>query len=114
MVIVVLGVVGTIASRQHRDSQISSAGNSAPTVGTTWHEGYAIYECGKFIPPISTKSPDPQGITTNTAGIITIAPKVKDAAGKNATLGKFTAVRPEAERGRATGPRRTLPGWGHV
>lgn len=87
--IVVLGVVGTIASRQHRDSQISQAGNSAPTVGTTWHEGYAIYECGKFIPSISTKSPNPEGITTSAAGIITIAPKVKDAAGKNATLGKF-------------------------
>ena len=89
LVIVVLGVVGTVASRQHRDSQISSAGDSAPTVGTTWHEGYAIYECGKFIPAISTKSPNPQGITTNTSGIILIAPKVKDAAGKNATLGKF-------------------------
>ena len=89
ILIVVLGVVGTVASRQHRDSQISSAGNSAPTVGTTWHEGYAIYECGKFIPAISTKSANPQGITTNTSGIILIAPKVKDAAGKNATLGKF-------------------------
>jgi hypothetical protein len=89
VLIVILGLVGTVASRHHRDTQISSAGDSAPTVGTTWHEGYAIYECGKFIPAISTKSPNPQGITTNTDGIILIAPKVKDAAGKNATLGKF-------------------------
>ena len=87
--LVVLGVVGTVASRQHRDSQINSAGTSAPTVGTTWHEGYAVYVCGKFLSPISTKSPAPQGIGTKTDGIITIAPTVKAAAGKNATLGKF-------------------------
>ena len=87
--IVILGVAGTLASRQRRDSQINSAGNTAPAVGTTWHEGYAVYECGKFAPAISTKSPDPEGITTRTEGVITIAPTVKAAAGKNAVLGKF-------------------------
>ena len=89
VLIVILGVAGTVASRQHRDSQINSAGNSAPAVGTTWHEGYGVYECGKFVPAVSTKAPDPQGITTRTDGVITIAPTVKAAAGKNATLGKF-------------------------
>jgi hypothetical protein len=87
--IVVLGVVGTINSRQHRDSQVNSAGGTPPTVGTTWYEGYAVYTCGKFEPAISTKSPNPQGITTRTPGIITIAPTTKAAAGKNAVLGKF-------------------------
>src|SRR5579875_316078 len=87
--IVVLGILGTVASRQRRDTQINNAGNSAPAVGTTWHEGYAVYECGKFVPAISTKAPDPEAITTRTAGVITIAPSVKAAAGKNATLGKF-------------------------
>jgi hypothetical protein len=87
--IVILGVVGTVTSRHRRDSQINNAGNAAPTVGTTWHEGYAVYVCGKFLPAISTKAPDPQGITTRTAGVITIAPTVKSAAGANATLGKF-------------------------
>ena len=89
ILIVVLGIAATVASRQRRDSQINSAGNSAPAVGTTWHEGYAVYECGKFVTAISTKAPDPEGITTRTAGIITIAPTVKASAGKNATLGKF-------------------------
>ena len=89
ILIVILGVVGTLASRQRRDSQINNAGNTAPAVGTTWQEGYAIYECGKFVSAVSTKAPDPQGITTRTDGVITIAPTVKAAAGKNATLGKF-------------------------
>jgi hypothetical protein len=87
--ILVLGVVGTISSRQNRNSKINTAGNTAPTVGTTWQEGYAVYECGKFVAPISTKAPDPQGITTRTAGVIEIKPTVKASAGKNATLGKF-------------------------
>lgn len=87
--IVILGVVGTVASRDRRLSQINGAGNTPPTVGTTWNEGYAVYACGKFLDPISTKAPDPQGITTREPGIINIHPTVKAAAGKNATLGKF-------------------------
>jgi hypothetical protein len=89
--IVILGVVGTVSSRERRLSQINGRGGTPPTVGTTWHEGYAVYECGKFIDPI-TKATDPQGITTTTPGIILIQPKVKAAAGKNATLGKFSAA----------------------
>ncbi len=90
--ILILGVVGTVASRDRRLSQISNAGNTPPTVGTTWNEGYAVYACGKFLPPISTKSPDPQGITTRQDGIINIHPTTKAAAGKNATLGKFASA----------------------
>lgn len=90
--IVLLGVVGTVVSRDRRLSQINNAGNSPPTVGTVWNEGYAVYACGKFLPAISTKSRDPQGITTRTPGIINIHPTVKAAAGKNATLGKFASA----------------------
>lgn len=87
-VVVVLGIVGTITSRDRRFAQINSQGNTPPTVGTTWHEGYAVYACGKFLPAIQ-HAKDPQGITTSTPGIILIQPKVKAVAGKNATLGKF-------------------------
>lgn len=90
VLIVVLGVVATVSSRQRRDDQINGAGTVAPTVGTQWYEGYAVYECGKFVNAINWKNaPDPQGITTSTEGIIDIKPKVKAAAGHNATLGKF-------------------------
>lgn len=89
--IVLLGIVGTVTSRDHRLSQINNQGNTAPTVGTTWHEGYAVYACGKFLPLVQ-HAKNPQGITTNQAGIILIQPKVKAVAGKNATLGKFTSA----------------------
>lgn len=90
--IVVLGLLGTWSSRDRRLNQISNAGTTAPTVGTVWNEGYAVYACGQFLPAISTKSPDPEGITTRTAGVIDIAPTSKSSAGKNATLGKFASA----------------------
>lgn len=91
--IVVLGVVGTVTSRDRRLSLINNQGGSDPKVGATWHEGYAVYECGKFVPAI-TKANDPQGITiqANEPGVILVQPKVKAAAGHNATLGKFSAA----------------------
>ncbi|MCU4185704.1 hypothetical protein K6U06_15150 [Acidiferrimicrobium sp. IK] len=89
--VVVLGLVGTVVSREHRNSQIAGAGTVPPTVGgTPWNEAFAVYECGKFVPNIKTTK-DPVGITTNGDGVIRIHPYVKSAAGKNATLGKFAS-----------------------
>ncbi|MGC8512312.1 MAG: hypothetical protein ACP5P1_04630 [Acidimicrobiales bacterium] len=91
-VIVVLGLAGTVTSRNRLIAQINNAGGTAPTVGTTWYEGYAVYACGKFLPDIKVPAADPQGITTTQNGIITVAPKVKSVAGKNATLDKFASA----------------------
>ncbi len=88
-VVVVLGILGTWASRDRRLNQITSAGGTPPTVGTVWNEGYAVDICGKFQPAI-THAKNPEGITTGDGdGIIHIHPTTKSAAGKNATLGKF-------------------------
>ncbi len=91
-IIVVLGLVGTVTSRNRLIAQINNAGGTAPTVGTTWYEGYSVYACGKFLPAVKAPSSNPQGISTAQTDIITIAPKVKAAAGKNATLGKFASA----------------------
>jgi hypothetical protein len=99
VLIVVLGVGGTVFSRHQRDQQIAAAGTQgALTVGTLNYEAYAVYECGKFVAPVKTPAPDPDGITAWTpsgvrpatdGGVIEIAPTSKTVAGKNATLGKF-------------------------
>ena len=88
--LVLLGIVGVFNSREFLDAKINKGGNVPPTVNmaTPWFEGYAVDACGKLLPPIKTTK-DPYGITTKTAGIIYIDPKVKSAAGTNATLGKF-------------------------
>jgi hypothetical protein len=94
--IVVLGLAGTWVSRNDRINAINNAGKTqAPAVGQSppWSEGYAVYECGSFVKPISSTK-NPQGIHTSSPGngIITIAPTVDAAAGKNATLGKFASA----------------------
>ncbi len=92
--IAVLGLVGTVSSRDRRLAEINKVGKTTPpTVGTVWNMGYGVYECGKFVPPISTAA-NPQGIHTTKPGdgIIHIDPTVDAAAGKNATLGKFASA----------------------
>ncbi len=89
-VVVVLGVVGTMFSRAGYHSRVNNSGNKQPIVGATWNEAFAVYACGKFLPPIKL-SKDPSGITTQGDGIIHIHPTSKSSAGKNATLGKFAS-----------------------
>ncbi|HMK97726.1 MAG TPA: hypothetical protein VK425_09295 [Acidimicrobiales bacterium] len=90
-VLVVLGIVGVYNSREYRENQINKQGNTAPTVGTNWFEGLAIDECGKILSPIKTNKGS-NGIATRGDGIIYISPKVKSAAGHNATLAKFASA----------------------
>ena len=91
LVLLVLGVVGVYNGREYRDGKINSQGNVAPKVHQSppWFEGYTIDECGKILPAIKTNK-DPYGITTKN-GVISVSPKVKAAAGTNATLGKFAS-----------------------
>jgi hypothetical protein len=93
--IAVLGLGGIMVSRNDRSNHINAAGKGGhpPVVNQNppWHQGYAVYECGKFAAPITSKN-NPEGIYTSQPGIITISPKVDSAAGKNATLGKFASA----------------------
>ena len=91
--IVVIGLALTFTSRNraHVLKNALSTANATvqPTVGgTAWNEGLAVYICNAFVAPITATS-DPEGITTTGNGVIHIAPKVKAAAGKNATLGEL-------------------------
>lgn len=85
--LILLGVIGVFNSREYLDGKTSKAGTVAPTVGTSWFEGFAVDACGKLLPAINTTK-DPDGLTTKN-GIIYIKPKVKSAAGHNATLFKL-------------------------
>jgi hypothetical protein len=90
--VVVVGVALTWVSRSNYESRQHPKANPAsvaPKVGgTAWNEGFAVYICGAFEPPIKAAS-DPEGLTTDGNGVMHIAPKVKAAAGANATLGEF-------------------------
>jgi hypothetical protein len=86
VLICLLGVALIVYSRYER--QHPSA--TQPTVGTHWYAALALDVCGKqsslAANPTSKATP---GITTDGAGVITIAPTSKADAGANATLGRF-------------------------
>jgi hypothetical protein len=91
--IAVVGLALTFSSRNRFEQAQNAATDAnatvAPTVGgTPWYEGYGVYECGAFVPAIKDPT-NALGLTTPGDGVIHIAPKVKAAAGKNATLGEF-------------------------
>jgi len=88
-ILLVLGVVGVYNSREYLDAKTNKAGTVQPTVGTSWFEGYAVDECGKLLPPVKASN-NSDGINAKD-GVIYIKPKVKSAAGRNATLAKFAA-----------------------
>jgi hypothetical protein len=91
IVVVVLGVVGTIVSRNSYQQKQSGPSSTPPTIGTTWNEAYAVDICGKLQPNITVPN-DPAGIRTQSDGIIHINPKTAAVAGKNATLGAFASA----------------------
>ena len=105
-VIVVLGVAGTISSRQTRSNQINHNGTTAaPTVGSTETAAFAVYICGTLQPNINPTK-NPTGITTKNDGLIHIQPNKNSAAGKNATLALFT----ESIGMKLTGSQLQMPG----
>ena len=90
--LVVLGVVGVYNSREYRQAKEASPAKIEPTrnMAAPWLEGYGVYVCGKFLPPIKTNK-DPYGITTHGDGLIYINPNTLQASGHNATLFKFAS-----------------------
>ena len=91
LLVVLLGVAGTVTSRDHRLNQINAAGaKTPPAVGATENAAYAVDICGRLLPNIKTKK-DPVGITTQGDGIIHIHPTKASAAGANTTLGLFAS-----------------------
>ncbi|MBO0692624.1 MAG: hypothetical protein J2P58_06985 [Acidimicrobiaceae bacterium] len=89
--VIVLGVVGTLVSKDRRANQINNQGTSAPAIGTVWNEAIAFYLCGSFAPNVPQSKNNGDGLTTQGDGIMHIAPTNDSAAGKNATLGKWAS-----------------------
>jgi hypothetical protein len=54
-----------------------------------WHAAFAVNVCGKELPFVPQKEPDPLGIHTHSDGLIHIHPFSTRSAGKNATLKRF-------------------------
>ena len=87
VLICLLGVALIVYSRYERQHPVSTG---QPTIGTHWYAALSVDICGKqsSLAANPTSKPTP-GITTDGAGVITVAPARKADAGSNATLGRF-------------------------
>ena len=96
-VVVVLGTIGVVFSRQQRQDELARTGGEPPVApaegkpGDHWHASLAFDVCGTMLPNI-TDEKDTQGIHTHGDGVVHVHPFVRAASGTNATLGKFADV----------------------
>lgn len=94
VLIVVLGVVSVVwANYEYRHPASAATTTTQPTTSTTWYAGITFDVCGKTQPALASNataaSTSGKGIFTAGNGVITVAPKNGQEAGKNAVLGKF-------------------------
>jgi hypothetical protein len=90
LVVIVLVGLASVAFAKYHYNQTAAA--VEPAVGTTWHAALAIDICGTMQPALAASSTSSSsGLTTTGEGVLLIAPKTSEAAGTNATVGKFAS-----------------------
>jgi hypothetical protein len=87
--VVVLGVVLIITSRNETLDRLDERGSEHPTTEEHWHSAYGFYFCDQFSPPLADNGRDPLGIHTHGDGIIHVHPFSQAASGNRATFDKF-------------------------
>jgi hypothetical protein len=76
---------GTSGDNSHPQAQLGQDDSTFDH----WHAAFAVNVCGKELPPVPQKEPDPLGIHTHADGLIHIHPFSTRSAGKNATMKRF-------------------------
>jgi hypothetical protein len=92
-VIVVVGVVLVVYSRQERLHPASaSADKTPPTLTANWTEGISFDLCGTIQPPLAASPASTNiGIKTAGNGVINLQPLTNADTGHHATLGRFAS-----------------------
>lgn len=85
--VVVLGTLGIVFSRSQETNRAGADVPPRPNQDH-WHTAIGFYACDEFLPEIRSDR-DPNGIHTHNDGVIHIHPFTRNAAGSNATLGKY-------------------------
>ncbi len=108
--LLVAGGAGIVLLASQRESVIGVAPevNVGAPDDDHWHDAYLIHHCGTDL-PASTNDADPLGIHTHGSGLIHVHPFNTEAAGPNATFGRFI----EALGGELTDDQ-YLPGPGEL
>ncbi len=86
VMVVVIGVLGVLVARK----SVIDAQVLAPAVDQDhWYAAFGVYHCDLYLDPVVTGSDTGTGITVGSDGLISIAPKVPAASGRNAKFGLF-------------------------
>lgn len=89
-VVVILGTLLIITSRNETQQRVGKRGEEHPTLREHWHSAYAFYFCDQFSPPLADNGRDPLGIHTHGDGIIHVHPFSQAASGKRAVFDVFS------------------------
>lgn len=84
-IVVILGSFILVTSRDG----LKPASAEAPTTKDHWHTAYGIYICKSFVPPLTDRGADTQGIHTHGDGLVHTHPFSARATGTGATFGKL-------------------------
>jgi hypothetical protein len=87
--VVILGIVILVMSRNETQERVGARGEEHPTTDEHWHTAYAFYICDQFIGALSDNGRDPKGVHTHGDGVIHVHPFSHAASGKRAVTGVF-------------------------
>lgn len=88
-VVVLLGTIVLIMSRNETQERVSARGEEHPTTKEHWHTAYGFFVCDQFTGALADNKRDPKGIHTHGDGIIHTHPFSQAASGKRAVTGVF-------------------------
>lgn len=87
--VVILGVVLVVVSREDTLDRVGERNTEVPTRKDHWHAAYGFYFCDQFSPPLADNGRDPLGIHTHGDGVVHVHPFTQAASGNRATMGVF-------------------------
>lgn len=87
--VVILGIVLLVMSRNETQERVGARAEEHPTTDEHWHTAYAFYICDQFIGPLSDNGRDPKGIHTHGDGVVHVHPFSHAASGKRAVMRVF-------------------------
>jgi len=106
LVILLVGIGLTAFSRDQRLDELGSPKSKEPPAAGKdhWHVAIGVRVCDRWLDPVQDQA-DPKGVHTHGEGIIHVHPSVAAAAGRRATLDRFS----EAVKGELAATRFAWP-----
>src|SRR5687767_9791591 len=87
--VVILGIVVLVMSRNETQERVGERSEEHPTTDEHWHTAYGFYICDQFTGALADNGRDPKGVHTHGDGVIHVHPFSHAASGERAVTGIF-------------------------